>query len=288
MSASAPVYPLSCSDPAYPQPFLKLPQPPDPLWVQGELPPPGTPIVGIVGTRQASEWGKGAAKTFARELARAGVWVVSGLARGIDTAAHLGAKEKTIAIIGSGLDHIYPAENHALAQEIVLLSAYSPATPPHAWNFPKRNVLVAALADVLLVIEAPEKSGALITAKEAHKLQKKCFALAGPYTHENFKGSNRLIKENVAELCMGVDDILTFLNRKPTPLPSPPDITQPTTPEELKIVMLLHKEDLSFDQLHMLTGFNASVLNVNLMNLVLKKAIREYPGRVYGKTVNYR
>lgn len=272
----------------YPLQLKKLKTPPSELWIQGEMPDPSVSIVGIIGTRHASEWGKKIAKDFAMSLSRAGIWTVSGLARGIDTAAHTGSIGKTIGVLGSGLNEIYPSENFNLSRQITLITQFPPNAPPHAWNFPKRNTLVAAFSDALLVVEAPEKSGSIITVNEALKLGKKCFAIPGPIDKENFRGSNRLIQEGKATLCQGVEEILAFLKKEApaiTPLSEP---AKCSNPEELNILSLLAKEDLSFDQLILLTGFTASVLNVHLMGLVLKRAIKEYPGRIYGKIVNHR
>lgn len=278
---------ITLEDDDYPLNFKALKNPPSFLWVRGDLTFLNEPKVAIVGTRQASETGKRTAFEFAKKLKEQGIWVISGLARGIDTAAHSGAIGKTLAIIGSGLDQIYPAENKSLADKISVMSEFSPDTPPHRWNFPKRNRLVAALADVVLVIEAPEKSGALITVEEARKLQKKCLSIPGPIEKENFRGSNRLIKEGKAELCLGVEEILAFF-KKSRPAITPISIkTVYTNPEELNILSHLAREDLSFDQLNLLTGLSTSVLNINLMSLVLQRAIIEYPGRIYGKIVNH-
>lgn len=272
----------------YPKKLNALKNPPAELWVKGPLPQEGIPTVGIVGTRQASEWGRKMAYSFAEKLSKEGIWIISGLARGIDAAAHHGAKGKTLAVMGSGLNHIYPAENKELADQISILTEYSPDTKPHSWNFPKRNRIVAALSDVLLVIEAPEKSGTLITASIMLELDKKCFVIPGPIDRENFMGSNRLLKEKKGEICLGVEEILAFFKKGAPDITPFKTIAKNTHPEELKILQLLEKEDLSFDQLTILTGHATNKMSVLLMGLVLKREIKEYAGRIYGKVANHR
>ena len=127
------------------------------------------------------------------------------------------------------------------------MTEYSPEIRPHAWNFPKRNRIVAALSDAILVIEAPEKSGALITVHEGLKLKKKCFCIPGPGDASNFKGSNRLIQEGKATLCQGVDEIFAFLKKEAPAITPLFEGSKPANPEELNILLRLAKEDLSFD-----------------------------------------
>ena len=162
-------------EPGYPESFSLLPQPPPLLFVRGML-PACEKAVALVGSRRCSRQGREFAKELARVLAGAGLPVVSGLARGIDAAAHAGALETgaTVAILGGGLDRIYPPENEPLARRVeergALLSEFPPGSPPLPFHFPRRNRLIAALADMTVVVEAGRKSGALITAAGARDL----------------------------------------------------------------------------------------------------------------------
>lgn len=279
---------ITSDDPLYPRSFLTLASPPKALWIKGPLPRDDEGIVAIVGTRQASEGGKRMAFEMAKALAEAGIWVISGLARGIDTAAHLGAKGRTLAVVGSGFDHIYPPENEGLARQISLLTEYAPEVRPHKGHFPQRNRLVAALCQAIIVIEAPEKSGALITARLARAMGKRCFVVPGPIDKDNFKGSNRLIKEGKGEICLGIDEVFSLFKKAPPAITPKITHSNSTHPEDFKILSLLEKEDLSFDQLVLLSGLKASHLNARLMNLVLNKTLREYAGKVYGQVANHR
>ena len=274
---------LTLTDSDYPSRLKALKKPPEALFVKGEMPEENTPLVGIVGTRSASERGKEIAYDMAQKLSKEGIWVISGLARGIDTAAHQGAKGKTIAVLGSGFNKLYPKENEKLSQEITLFSEYAPDIPPARGQFPQRNRIVAALSDILIVVEAPEKSGALITAELAIHLDKKCFVIPGPFEKAHFRGSNRLIKEGKGEICLDVEEIFSFFKKEQPVINSKFTHSKTAHPEEFKILSLLEREDLSFDQLMLLTGYSASHLNVHLMSLVLNRLIKEYAGRVYGK-----
>jgi len=199
-------------DPAYPEGLLHLPDPPAPLFVRGELPAPER-AVAIVGTRRASPWAQALARDLARALAGAGVWVVSGLARGIDAAAHKGALEaggKTLAVLGSALDRIYPPEHRALAEQMSLATEFPFGTGPRPEHFPRRNRVIAALARAVVVVEAPERSGALITARYALELGREVLAVPGRPTDKKSRGSNRLIQDGAFPL-LDPEELLAYL-----------------------------------------------------------------------------
>ncbi|MCL2319871.1 MAG: DNA-processing protein DprA, partial [Treponema sp.] len=166
---------VSWREAAYPPLLREIFDPPLVLYYRGNLPDPGRPLVAMVGTRKPSQAGAGRAFVLARELGAEGISVVSGLALGIDTMAHRGnieGKGRTLAVLGSGIDHVYPSSNRDLARRIVetggvILSEFPPGTGPLKWNFPARNRIISALARGTLIVEAPEKSGALITARFA-------------------------------------------------------------------------------------------------------------------------
>jgi DNA processing protein len=208
---------VTLGHPLFPSRLESIPSPPAQLWVHGQparLPDWSTRAIAIVGSRAASRDGLENARRISDGLARAGVVVVSGLARGIDSVAHraaLDARGRTIAVLGSGLDELYPPEHRALADEIAIsgavVSEYPPPTPPQAWLFPRRNRLVSGLADAVVVVEAPEKSGALITASAALEQGKDVMVVPGRIAGHRNRGGHLLIRDG-AKLVESADDIL--------------------------------------------------------------------------------
>ena len=179
------------------------------LWVRGTLPPVG-PRLAIVGSRRASGPGRARTRAWAKALTEAGVAVLSGLARGIDGAAHTGALEAgaTWGVLGSGLDHPYPPEHGPLMDRMVtagggVLTPFPPGAPPRKWHFPRRNWLLAAWVDAVLVMEAAQRSGSLVTAKLALDLGKELFVVPGS------EGTDALLEEGAAHVCQSVEDLLT-------------------------------------------------------------------------------
>lgn len=192
---------LAPGHPRYPPLLAAVPWAP-PVWVRGEVAEGDALAVAIVGSRRASLYGMEVAERLAYDLARRGVTIVSGLARGIDTAAHraaLAAGGRTLAVLGCGVDVVYPPENRALAREIgargALLSQFPPGTPPLAGHFPARNRTLAALALGVVVVEAAERSGALITAGHAAELGREVFAVPGKITSPESRGAHGLIRD---------------------------------------------------------------------------------------------
>ncbi len=207
---------LRPADPEYPRLLRALARPPD-LHVRGDIVPDDALAVAIVGSRRATAYGIEAAERLAADLATRGVTVVSGLARGIDTAAHRGAFEaggRTIAVLGSGIDVMYPPENAALARKIVargaLVSQFPLGTRPDPWNFPQRNHVIAGLSLGVIVVEAAEQSGALITAGLAGDLGREVFAVPGRITSDVSRGTNRLIQDG-AKLVQDWPDVVQEL-----------------------------------------------------------------------------
>ena len=208
---------VSYWDSRYPERLKQIPDPPVLLYVRGALPGEKEVAVAVVGTRVPSAYGKLVTANLSRDLVREGVTVVSGLARGIDTVAHRAALEaggKTIAVLGSGLDVIYPSENRALASEIAksgaVVSEFPLGTQPDATNFPRRNRIISGMSAGTLVVEAGEKSGALITAQLALEQNREVFAVPGNITSDRSRGTNLLIKQG-AKLVQNVQDILEEL-----------------------------------------------------------------------------
>ncbi|XZE53819.1 DNA-processing protein DprA [Planctomycetaceae bacterium SH139] len=202
---------------AYPQSLTSLPDAPPVLFVRGEIQPTDSLAIAIVGSRHATNYGIREAGRIARELARAGVTIVSGLARGIDAAAHRGALDvggRTIAVLGGGLGRLYPPEHAELAESVsgsgALLSEYPPLSQPRGSMFPQRNRLISGLSLGVLVIEAADRSGSLITARHAGEQGREVFALPGPVNSRVSKGCHRLIRDG-AQLVTCGDDILEHL-----------------------------------------------------------------------------
>jgi len=187
------------------------------LWVRGTLPPPG-PALSLVGSRQGSYAGRLRTRRWARRLTEAGVAVLSGLARGIDGAAHEGALEAgaTWGVMGSGLDHPYPPEHVPLMNRITasgggIITPFPPDAPPLKWHFPRRNVLLAAWTLGVVVMEARFASGSLVTAKLALDLGKELWACPGRPEDPLYEGPNRLIREGAARACLGPQDLIDDL-----------------------------------------------------------------------------
>ncbi len=219
---------LELADREFPAVLRNLPQPPPRLYVQGRVELLERPGIAVVGTRQHSVYGRDATASFVVGLVRAGYTIISGLARGIDSIAHRTALEAggdTVAVLGTGLDVPYPPEHEDLFRAIVergcLVTEFPPGTPPLKYHFPQRNRIIAGLARGVLVVEAPEKSGAMITAEYALEEGKEVFAVPGPIHNPTSVGTNRLIQDGAA-LVTSVADILHVLeSRTGEPLPEP-------------------------------------------------------------------
>ncbi|MCK9197249.1 MAG: DNA-processing protein DprA [Syntrophales bacterium] len=213
---------LTCQDPLFPQRLRHIYDCPVLIYVKGELRGLDVPVA-VVGSRKASAYGKYTTERLCRELALSGVAIVSGMARGIDASAHRGAlsvKGRTIAVLGSGLDVIYPPENESLYYEIsecgAVVSEYSFGTRPNAPNFPARNRIISGISLGVVVVEATEKSGSLITARIALEQGREVFAVPGSIDEAGSRGTNRLIKEG-AKLVEDVDDILAEIGPQTSP-----------------------------------------------------------------------
>ena len=205
---------LTWDDRDYPQALRQTDSAPPVLYVDGALDEADRLAVAIVGTRRASSYGREIAHQLATELARNGITVVSGLALGIDTVAHtaaLRAGGRTLSVLGSGVDQIYPTQNRGLAQEIrqkgAIISEYWLGTRPEAMNFPPRNRIISGLSQAIVIVEAGERSGALITATFAAEQGREVFAIPGSILHPGSLGCNRLIQQGATPL-LSVDDVL--------------------------------------------------------------------------------
>jgi len=209
---------ISQNDSQYPLLLNKIPNPPKKIHLLGNLPNQNSPHIAIVGTRKATTEGRLIAKKIAQKLAELGAVIVSGLATGIDTAAHEGAlagNGKTIAVLACGLDEIYPRQNENLAQKILeangaIISEYPIGTPAYPDQFLARNRIVSGLSVATIVIEAPIDSGALVTARLAAEQGREVFIIPGPINHPNYRGSHKLIRDG-ARLTTSIEDILEDL-----------------------------------------------------------------------------
>lgn len=282
---------LPYTSPLYPKKLFDLTDFPLILYVKGELKPADQRCIAIVGTRQSSIYGNTHAEKIGEELAQLGYTVVSGLARGIDTAAHIGAlrRGRTIAVIGSGLADIYPPENRNLAvtisQQGALVSEFPMTTPPDRQNFPQRNRIVAAMTLGSVLIEAPEKSGAMLTMEKARSLDRKTFALPGR-VDGNFKGNHLLLKSGETALIENGQDVAghfedLFQSRGMTSPKTTPMIA--LEGEEKAFFQQLPAEEFDIDTIARMIKLPVAKLNVLIMSLILKKMIKEFPGKIYRK-----
>lgn len=299
---------ITCRDRNYPHNLLNIYDFPPFLYVKGTLREEDI-CIAVVGSRMASTYGRFSTERLCRELVMKGITVVSGLARGIDTAAHQGslaAKGRTIAVLGCGLDIVYPPENKALFERIpqqgAIITEFPFGTPPQATNFPARNRIISGLALGVVVVEASYRSGSLITARVALEQGREVFAVPGSIDAEGSKGTNKLIKEG-AKLIEGADDILEEILpqirsklappfsaevkppgvRTDDPVgerpPAPPQ--EALTPEEANLLKHLSAGPVTIDQIIALTGGKAGeTLNILLL-LELKGFIRQLPGKQF-------
>lgn len=285
---------ISYANLQFPKRLLEIPDCPTLLYVKGSIEKVDQRCIAIVGTRQASIYGMEMAEKIASELASAGFTIVSGLARGIDTAAHVGALRsgRTIAVIGSGLADIYPAENKGLAQMIskkgALVSEFPMMTPPDRQNFPQRNRIVSGMTLGTLLIEAPIKSGAMLTMERAFSQKRRLFALPGRADSENFKGNHLLIKSGRAQLIESANDIVDHFETLFSGLPPQITTRQPEKrldlgKEESDFLELLPNQELSIDEIMNYAKLPVNKVNVLIMSLMLKRAIKEFPGKIYKK-----
>jgi DNA processing protein len=267
--------------PAYPQRLRQLHDAPDHLFVAGDPAWLSRPMLAIVGSRNATLQGCRDAAAFAKSLSMGGITIVSGLATGIDTQAHqgaLGGIGSTVAVLGSGLDLIYPPQNQGLAQRIsqegALISEYPLSSKPEKWRFPRRNRIIAGLALGTLVIEAGLESGSLITARLALEAGREVFALPGSIHSPQARGCHRLIKEG-AKLVETCQDILEELNLEISTAPPEPQPTQQNLPRYL--AETLHCP-ATLDQLCEASGLTPEQVSLMLSSMELSGRMARLPG----------
>lgn len=278
---------LTWRDDGYPASLREIEDFPPLLFVRGSLQERDRFAVAIVGTRQPTPYGRHVAERLARELSRYGLTIVSGGARGIDTAAHTGALRadgRTLAVLGCGIDVAYPAESAALFQRIstqgAVLSEYPPGIAPDAWRFPARNRLVSALSLGVLVVEAPSDSGALITASHALDQGKPVFAVPGNIDTGHSAGCHRLIKDG-ATLVDSVEDVVRALGIAPEPPPERTAPTLPLNPVQQRILEALSLTPKHPDILAEELSMPIAQLNAELLLLEMHQLVRRQPGNTY-------
>lgn len=274
---------LTLHDADYPEALRHIPDPPLLLYLHGQRTLLASPMIAVVGSRNASMQGRANAEGFAEGLSRAGLCVVSGMALGIDTAAHEAALRgpgSTIAVIGTGADRVYPARNRALAHRVAeagcIVSEYPLGTPPLASNFPRRNRIISGLAAGVLVVEAAAQSGSLITAQMAAEQGREVFALPGSIHSALAKGCHQLIREG-AQLVETVDEVLQALRLSPLARQAAP----PATGGRDALLDALGHDPVHADALLDRAGLDAGGLAAGLLALELAGLIERLPdGRV--------
>ena len=285
-------------DERYPNLLRQIYDPPAVLWLRGDLLPRDERAIAIVGTRRATDYGKRVAHHFAFELARRGFTIVSGLAYGIDAAAHRGALEaggRTLAVLGSGVDRIYPARNKPIAEQIVagqggVLSEFALGAAPDAVNFPRRNRIIAGLARGTLVAEARQTGGALITAWMALEQNREVFAAPAALFAPTGEGTNQLIRKGYATLVTSVDELLAELEGQlgaPATLPpadgapEPEAVALDLNAPERTLYDALTAEPVHLDALCERTGLDSSNALVYLLSLEFKGLVRQLAGKQF-------
>jgi DNA processing protein len=281
------VHVLTWDSEDYPINLRNIYDPPPVIYVKGELLPEDDWAVAMVGTRHATVYGKEAARHLATGLAQNGVTVVSGLAAGIDAVAHQAALEaggRTLAVLGSGVDVIYPEQNRRLAEQLVqqgaLISEYPLGTKPERTNFPPRNRLISGLSLGTVVVEAGARSGALITADFATEQGRDVFAVPGSIFQRSCEGANRLIRDG-AKPVLVVEDVLEELNLAQVTQQAEVRATVPTTPTERAVLDLLSAEPVHVDELGRAADLPAPVVSSTLALLELKGLARQVSGMSY-------
>lgn len=271
----------------YPSSLSDIPDPPAVLFFEGELDKAlQKPVVAVIGSRRSSVYGLGVARSLSRALSSAGVCVASGLARGIDGEAHRGSLDAggpTIAVLGSGIDVSYPPEHGKLARSIAkcgaLVSEYPPGTKPDRFNFPERNRIISGLSRGVIVVEAGERSGTMITVNSALDQGREVFAVPGEVTRSTSFGTNRLLKEG-ANLVTSVDDVLEVLGIHATESAASllPDVEGEVG---VAVVQLLADAPLHFDEIVRRLELDPGALQAELLMLEMQGHIIRRPGEIY-------
>ena len=285
---------ITAESPMYPRQLREIHAPPIVLYVWGELSGRDQHGIGVIGSRRTTHYGAESAKKLSYQLAYAGLTIISGLARGIDTAAHQGAlaaKGRTIAVIGSGLAKLYPPENAALADKIrsgngAIVSEFSMEIEPDRQTFPMRNRIISGWSHGILVVEAGVNSGALITASQAIEQGRSVYAVPGHINAPTAIGSNRLIQQG-AKLVMDASDILDDLEILLPEKAKLPEAAVRPLPElsedERRVYDAIRATETPIDQISATSELSAATVSSILLRLELKRLVKQLPGKYFVK-----
>lgn len=281
---------ITWDDPDYPAELRNIDRSPPVLYVRGTLVTEDALAVAVVGTRHASTYGREVAHTLGTELARSGVTVISGLALGVDTVAHRAALEaggRTLAVLGSGVDQIYPSQNRTLGLEVTqrgaLISDYPLGTKPEARNFPPRNRIISGLSRAVVIVEAGERSGALITAEFAAEQGRDLFAVPGSILNAGSAGCNHLIRQGATPL-LSVDDLLEQLCVERRTSQVSARVAIPAEPQEAGMLAFLSFEPRHMDEIVRASGMSTASVGSLLAIMELKGLVRQPSPLHYVKT----
>ena len=278
---------LTWEEEAYPRRLKEIDQPPPVLYLRGNLQPEDEWAVAIVGTRGITAYGRQVTAEMASVLARRGVTVISGLARGVDAEAHkaaLGAGGRTLAVLGNGVDQIYPPEHRQLADQTMasgaLISDYAPGTPPDGVNFPPRNRIISGLSMAVIVVEAGERSGALITAEFAADQGREVFAVPGNINAPKSVGCNRLIQQGARPL-LTPEDVLEGLDLASFQQQRAARTVLPKDEVEARLLSVLSKEPMHVDEIRAQVDMPIEKVSATLALMELKGMVRQLGGMNY-------
>lgn len=279
---------LTWEDPDYPRLLRQIPHPPPVLYIKGNLTYEDEWALAVVGTRRATAYGREVTRAFVADLVRNRITIVSGLARGIDAEAHRTALEnggRTIAVMGSGIDIIYPPEHDKLARGILergaLVTEYPVGTKPDAVNFPPRNRIISGLSLGVLLVEGDETSGAIITTDFALEHDREVFAVPGNIFRRESRGPNKLIRESRAKSVMRVQDILEELNLTMVAEQAEARAVAPDNETEAALMRFLSSEPIHVDELRQQTGLPIAQVSSTLALMELKGLVRQSGGMNY-------
>ena len=292
---------ITLDDDEYPAALREIHDPPFLLYIKGTLQPSDSAAIGVVGSRRMTHYGREQARKLSFHLARAGFSIVSGLARGIDTAAHeaaLAAEGRTVAVLGSGIGHLYPPENSALAEKITengaLISEFPVLYVPDKQSFPLRNRIVSGMSQGLLVVEAPSRSGSMITANQALEQGRSVFAVPGPIDRPTSEGCNRLIRSGAILVTSAqdlVDDLGAGINSLALDFESPSTTAPVARPQpdlnetERALLQTLEAGESTVDSLSEDLELSPGVISATLLQLEMKHLVKQLPGKYFTKLI---
>jgi DNA processing protein len=287
---------LSIQDKDYPENLKNIPDPPPVIYVKGKILPQDKVAIAIVGSRRASIYGLSTAERFAERLASLGICIISGMARGIDSAAHRGAlkaRARTIAVLGSGLANVYPPENRELFDEIcktgAVISEFPMKARPLSYNFPRRNRIISGLSIGVIIVEASYNSGALITADNALEQAREVFAIPGKVDSITSYGTNRLIQQG-AKLISNIEDVIEELKPyfrqqiKEIPEHSKQMLNSKLSDNEVKLYKILSFEPKHIDEIISESGFCVDSVSILLAQMEIRHLVKQLPGKLFVKT----